>query len=75
MSRQRIIDLFHRASDLRPAEQATFLERHCADCPELAEEVRQLLVADAAVPLTFLRPKLGYYGTSLKVSRPRHSFD
>ena len=50
----RIEAIFTEALGLAPAEREVFLERACADEPDLREEVDSLLAAEALSPTTFL---------------------
>lgn len=61
MSSQRelIEQLFEAALGLGPIERAVFLDRKCADNPELRRAVEDLLAADAAVGSFLDRPLLG----------------
>ena len=44
---EKIQELFLAAADLPPAEQRSFLDRACADDPQLRREVESLLASDA----------------------------
>jgi non-specific serine/threonine protein kinase/serine/threonine-protein kinase len=61
MSSQRelIEQLFEAALGLGPIERAVFLDKKCADNPELRRAVEDLLAADAAVGSFLDRPLLG----------------
>ncbi len=53
---QRISDIFEAALALAPEERPSFLQRECADDPEILFEVSSLLEHDNVVDDTFMRP-------------------
>jgi eukaryotic-like serine/threonine-protein kinase len=59
IQRELIEQLLEAALDLGSTERAVFLDRKCADNPELRRAVEDLLAADAAVGSFLDRPLLG----------------